>query len=159
MYQCYDCLMLLKKRNKSDQHVYYVYIRNTVAEKLNFQLSWIIDSSTFDPFNCYNIDSCFIGTCFSQYFFEWWWLESNLNNFQCLCLSFMELEDERIRMPLQCIRIRLPSIRMFFSASRYCVYSRFGFAISCAILSLNRVDSLYSFHKHLLMLFVSYYEH
>ena len=155
-------------------YMHYIYSYYSGRKfNLNFQLSWILWFLSSDPFICYSVVPCFIGTYFSQVLFEWCWLESILNNFPAFCSSFLELKDERIRMPLQCIRILLPSIRMplqcirillpsirmLLLASGYPIYNSSILAISCAILSLNRVHSLYSFHKHLLMLFVSYSEH
>ena len=114
-------------RKQRNQNVYTLYIYTRSGKNQIFKLSWFIDSLSFDPFICYNIDSYFIGTCFSQDFFKWWCLESKINNFQRLCSSFLELEDERIRMPLQCIRIRLPGIRMLLPASEYSISNSFVF--------------------------------
>ena len=66
--------------------------------------------------------------------------------------SVLELEDERIQMPLQCIRILLHRIRMLLPAFRYLCYSIFRFAISCANSCLIHCDSLYSFLIHIIML-------
>ena len=116
--------LLLRKQEIRSVGIYimYLYIRSSGSKVGKFLLSksW---SLNFNPFNCYNIVSCFIGTCFSQVLFKWCWLESILINFPAFCSSFLELEDECIRMPLYSIQIRLLDIRMLLLASRYPCYN------------------------------------
>ena len=120
----FQFLFLLRKQEIRSVGIYimYLYIRSSVSKVGKFLLSksW---SLSFNPFNCYNIVSCFIRTCFSQVLFEWCWLESILKKFPTFYSSFLELKDERIRMPPLCIRILLHSIRMLLSASGYPIYS------------------------------------
>ena len=114
-------IRFLLMRAKKSKYIYSIY--TLAVKKSVFKVSWILDSLSFDPFICYRIVSCFIGTCFSQVLFEWCWLELILNKIPAFCSSFLELEDEHIRMPLQCIRILIHSIRMLFPASGYLRYS------------------------------------
>ena len=66
MYQCYNCLVLLKKRKKSIR-MYIMYIYETQWQKnWIFNLVESVNLWVFDPFICYSIDSCFIETWFFQ---------------------------------------------------------------------------------------------
>ena len=124
-----------------------------------FEVNSINVLQVFDPlFNPY-VGSYSIGTYFSQVLFEWWCLESKIIILQHLCSSFLELEDERIQMPLHSIRIRLPGIQMFLSASRYPVILVSCFAIFSMFSSFFQFDSLYSFPKTFLMLLGMNSEH
>ena len=76
----------------------------------------------------------------------------DFKQFSSVLFVVLELEDERIQIPLQCIRILLHSIRMLLPASAYPRYNRFNFTISYAISCLIRCDSLYGFLNHIIIL-------
>ena len=112
--------------NRISDFIYiFLYIRNN--KFVSFQLTDSMLFQVFNPLSHLFYWFLSMGNWFFPRFIRMVMYRLSFNRISAFCSLFLELEDERIRIPLQSIRIRLPGIRMLFPGFGYPSYSSFNF--------------------------------